>query len=442
MSAAANNEVLYVERVGHNASDKAATASQAATVPRVATAATHEFSRDVLTMVRNFHRTFPQYQVTPLLQLPGLAAELGVGGIWIKDESKRFDLNSFKVLGGAYAVARYLGNELGIAPEELSFARLNAPEARAKLGTVNFVTATDGNHGRAVAWSARELGHRAVVFMPKGSSPHRVAAIEKEGAEVHVTDGNYDETIRVARAYMEKHGGVIVQDTSWEGYRDIPLWIMQGYAVVLDEVADQLEAAGVEHPDVAFLQAGVGSFAGGAAAAIAERYGAKRPRVAVVEPAAAACYYESVRISDGQPHDIGGELDSIMAGLACGEPNRLAWPILRDHADLYFAVTDPVSASAMRLLAQPRKGDEALVAGESAAAGLGIVAALSHARQSGDAGAEAAWQALGLGQEAQVLIVSTEGDTDPDHYHRIITEGLYPAGWERRSGAEGSTERS
>ena len=422
MNVTARDDIAYVQRVGDPGSGSAD-----GTGPL---AATHEFSREVLTMVRNFHRTFPQYQETPLIQLPALAAELGVGGIWIKDESKRFDLNSFKVLGGAYAVARYLGDRLGIAPEELSFARLNSPEARAELGTVNFVTATDGNHGRAVAWSARELGHRAVVFMPKGASPHRVANIEKEGAEVHVTAGNYDETIRVARAYMEEHGGVIVQDTSWEGYRDIPLWIMQGYAVVLDEVADQLQSAGVQYPDVAFLQAGVGSFAGGAAAAIAERYGDKRPRVAVVEPSAAACYYESVRIADGEPYDIGGELDSIMVGLACGEPNRLAWPILRDHADLYFSVADSVSASAMRVLAQPRGGDEALVAGESAVAGLGIVLALSHARQAGSAKAEAAWHALGLGPEAQVLIVSTEGDTDPDHYRRILNEKLYPAAWE------------
>ena len=434
MSTAARDEIVYVQRggVGASAHTEGASAGMRTSKP---VAATKEFSREILGMVRNFHRTFPQYQETPLVQLPALAAELGLGGIWIKDESKRFNLNSFKVLGGAYAVARHLGDRLGIAPEELSFARLNAPDARSELGTVNFVTATDGNHGRAVAWSARELGHRAVVFMPKGSSPHRVSNIEKEGAEVHVTEGNYDETIRVARAYMEKHGGVIVQDTSWEGYQDIPLWIMQGYAVVLDEVADQLDAAGVEHPDVAFLQAGVGSFAGGAAAAIAERYRDKRPCVAVVEPTAAACYYESVRISDGEPHDIGGELNSIMAGLACGEPNRLAWPILRDHADLYFAVADSVSASAMRALAQPRGGDEALVAGESAAAGLGIVLALAHARQNGGgetaAKAEAAWQALGLGPESQVLIVSTEGDTDPDHYRRILNEGLYPAAWER-----------
>ena len=192
-----------------------------------------DFSPQTIAAVRRFHETFPQYRPTPLVPLSGLAAELGVAGVWVKDESKRFDLNSFKVLGGSYAVARYLARELGIDPAELSFSRLNEPEARRRLGTITFVTATDGNHGRAVAWSARELGHRAVVFMPRGTVASRVANIEKEGAEVHVTEGNYDETIRTARAYTEEHGGVIVQDTAWEGYRDIPLWIMQGYAVCM-----------------------------------------------------------------------------------------------------------------------------------------------------------------------------------------------------------------
>ena len=384
-----------------------------------------DFSAETIGAVRRFHQTFRQYQPTPLVALPGLAAELGVAGVWVKDESRRFDLNSFKVLGGSYAIARYLGGVLGIEPAELSFARLNEPEARRALGTVNFVTATDGNHGRAVAWSARELGHRAIVFMPRGTVAARVANIEKEGAEVHVTDGNYDETIRSARAYMERHGGVIVQDTAWEGYRDIPLWIMQGYAVVMHEAVQQAAAAGVEFPSHTFLQAGVGSFAGGAAGLLASHYGERRPRTSVIEPSEAACYYASVAAGDGEPHDIGGEMASIMAGLACGEPNRLAWPILRDHADLYFRVADSIAASGMRALAAPRAADPALVAGESAAAAVGLALALVHDRSYA-----AARGTLGLGADSQLLIVSTEGDTDPDHYRRVIAERLYPAAWE------------
>ncbi|TVQ40845.1 MAG: diaminopropionate ammonia-lyase [Spirochaetaceae bacterium] len=384
-----------------------------------------EFSVDTIGAVRRFHSTFPQYRPTPLVPLPGLAAELGVAGVWVKDESKRFDLNSFKVLGGSYAVARYLGDVLGIPPGELSFARLNEPEARQRLGTIDFVTATDGNHGRSVAWSARELGHRAVVFMPKGTVAARIANIQKEGAEVHVTDGNYDETIRTARAYMQQHGGVIVQDTAWEGYRDIPLWIMQGYAVVAHEAVEQAAAAGVDFPSHAFLQAGVGSFAAGAAGLLASYYGTRRPRISVIEPTEAACYYASVDAGDGEPHDIGGEMPSIMAGLACGEPNRLAWPILRDHADLYFRVADSLAACGMRTLAEPRGDDPAIVAGESAAVAAGLALTVIH-----DPACAAAAGALGMDRESHLLIFSTEGDTDPEHYRRVIAERLYPTAWE------------
>jgi diaminopropionate ammonia-lyase len=384
-----------------------------------------DFSPPTIASVRRFHETFPQYRPTPLVPLHGLAAELGVAGVWVKDESKRFDLNSFKVLGGSYAVARYLAGELGMDPAELSFSRLNEPAARRRLGTITFVTATDGNHGRAVAWSARELGHRAVVFMPRGTVASRIANIEREGAEVHVTEGNYDETIRTARAYTEEHGGVIVQDTAWEGYRDIPLWIMQGYAVCMHEAIEQARDAGVTDPTHVFLQAGVGSFAGGAAGLIATHYGERRPLVAIVEPDSAGCYFASAVAADGEPRDIGGDMPSIMAGLACGEPNRLAWPILRDHADLYFRVADSIAASGMRALAAPRGSDASIVAGESAAAGIGILLAAAH-----DPDHASALEALGLTPRSHVLVVSTEGDTDPGHYRRVIAERLYPARWE------------
>ena len=384
-----------------------------------------DFSPATIASVRRFHETFPQYEPTPLVLLPALAAELGLAGVWVKDESKRFNLNSFKVLGGSYAVARYLAGELRIDPAELSFSRLNEPEARRRLGTITFVTATDGNHGRAVAWSARELGHRAVVFMPRGTAASRIANIQKEGAHVDVTEGNYDDTIRTARAYTREHGGVIVQDTAWDGYRDIPLWIMQGYAVCMHEAIEQAAEAGVTDPTHVFLQAGVGSFAGGAAGLIATHYGERRPRVAIAEPDSAGCYYASAAAADGEPRDIGGDMPSIMAGLACGEPNRLAWPILRDHADLYFRVTDSIAASGMRALAAPRGSDASIVAGESAAVGIGILLAAAH-----DPEYASARKALDLTPESHVLLVSTEGDTDPGHYRRVITKRLHPARWE------------
>lgn len=383
------------------------------------------FSVASIRRARSFHRTFPQYRPTPLLQLPRLAATLGLAGVWVKDESWRFGLNSFKVLGGSYAIARYLAGRLGIADDELSFARLNDPAVRQRLGTITFVTATDGNHGRAVAWSARELGHRAVVFMPAGSARARIENIRREGAEVHVTDGNYDDTIRAARAYMERHGGVIVQDTAWEGYEDIPRWIMQGYAVVADEVAGQVEAAGLAAPSHVFLQAGVGSFAGGAAGYFASRWGASRPRAYVVEPATAGCYFASVAAGDGAAHVVGGEMPTMMAGLACGEPNEQAWPVLRDHTDGALRVADEIAAAGMRRLARPLDGDPAVEAGDSAAAGLGIVMAAMQDAAGGDLR-----EALSLGPDSHVLIVSTEGNTDPENYERVMAGGHARARWE------------
>jgi diaminopropionate ammonia-lyase len=383
------------------------------------------FSVEAVRGARRFHHTFPQYEPTPLVRLSALARELGVAGVWIKDESRRFDLNSFKVLGGSYAVARYLAGRLGIPEAELSFERLRAPETQARLGTVNFVTATDGNHGRAVAWSARELGHRAVVFMPAGSAEARVENNRREGAEVHVTDGNYDETIRTARAYLERHGGVIIQDTAWEEYEDIPTWIMQGYAVCIDEAAEQVEAAGISRPTHVFLQAGVGSFAGGAAGYLADRYGTDRPHAYVVEPREAACYYESVSAGDGKSRIVTGEMPTMMAGLACGEPNSLAWPILRDHTDGAIRVADPVAAAGMRALAHPLPGDPAVEAGDSAAAGLGIVLAALR-----DTDGDALRDALGLSPDSHVLVVSTEGNTDPENYRRVVREGAERAHWE------------
>lgn len=384
-----------------------------------------EFSPTTIAQVRRFHATFRQYRPTPLVSLAALAAEVGVQRLWVKDESKRFDLNSFKVLGGSYSIARYLGGQLGIRPEELSFDRLREPDVRRQLGTVSFVTATDGNHGRSVAWSARELGHDADVFVPEGTSASRIANITKEGAEVHVTNGNYDQTIRTARAFADEHGGVIVQDTAWEGYHDIPLWIMQGYAVLMHEAIEQIDADGAGPPTHVFLQAGVGSFAGGAAGLLARHYGTSRPTVAVLEPESAGCYYASAAAADGEPRDIGGEMPSIMAGLACGEPNRIAWPILRDHADVYLRCRDCVAASGMRALAHPRGGDQSIVSGESAVAGIGVLLAAAHDRQQRDLR-----NAFGLAEEARVLVVSTEGDTDPDHYHSIVNDRRYPAAWE------------
>ena len=227
--------------------------------------------------VRHFHQSFPEYSVTPLVELKSLAEELGVSNIFVKDESYRFGLNAFKVLGGSYAIAREIGIRMGISEEELTLARLLQPDVQGRLGQLRFVTATDGNHGRGVAWTAKRLGHRAVVFMPKGTAAERLENILKLGAEASITDCNYDDSVRLARQYAAEHEGIVVQDTSWEGYHNVPLHIMQGYTTMGAEIVEQLAAYGDQAPTHVFLQAGVGAMAGAMAGFIADYYREARP---------------------------------------------------------------------------------------------------------------------------------------------------------------------
>jgi len=379
------------------------------------------FSGDEIKAVRDFHRSFAQYSVTPLHALDNLARELGVGKIWVKDESCRFGLNAFKVLGGSFAIGKYLGEKTGLPGEELTFARLASPEVKRELGTMTFVTATDGNHGRGVAWAARQLGQRAVVFLPKGASPIRVENIRGEGAEAYITDSNYDDTVRYAARYAEETGGVVVQDTAWPGYEEIPRWIMQGYVTIMVEALEQMEAAGEEPPTHVFLQAGVGSFAGSMLGYLVSRFGEKRPFSIIVEPEKAACLYKSALIDDGRPHAVTGDLDTIMAGLSCGEPNTISWAILRDYADMFVSCPDYVAARGVRILASPLPGDPRVISGESGAVGMGLLslmAAREELREMRDL--------LQLDKKARVLLISTEGDTDPVTYRKIVWDGAFP----------------
>lgn len=353
--------------------------------------------------------------------LTALSRRLGVRDIWIKDESPRFGLNAFKVLGGAYAVGKYLADRLGIDIAELSFARLRSPEVKAKLGDVTFVTATDGNHGRGIAWAATQLGQRSVVFMPKGSSERRLEHIREEGADAFMTAVNYDDTVRLARRYADEHGGVLMQDTAWAGYEQIPAWIMQGYGTLVDEALEQIEAGEPgARPTHVLLQAGVGSFAASVVGHLVARFGPDRPHTVIVEPSEAACIYKSALINDGKPHAVPGDLPTIMAGLACGEPSVTAWEILRDYADVFVSCPDYVAATGMRMLGNPLPGDPPVVSGESGAAvGLGVLRLAAAGRPLAEA--------LRLGSDARVLIINTEGDTDPDAYRSIVWDGLHAA---------------
>ena len=371
---------------------------------------------------RFFHSSFPQYSITPLASLNGMAKYLGLGGVYVKDESYRFGLNAFKVLGGSFAMARYIAGEMGRDVSEMTYDYLTSEAFRKEFGQATFFTATDGNHGRGVAWSANKLGQKAVVHMPKGSAKSRFDNIAKEGAQVTIEDVNYDDCVRMAAAEAaQTEHGVIVQDTAWDGYEEIPAWIMQGYGTMANEAADQLRQIGVNRPTHVFVQAGVGSLAGAVVGYFANLYPNDPPKFVVMEACAADCLYQGAVAGDGKPRFVTGDLQTIMAGLACGEPNTISWDILRNHADAFVSCPDWVSAKGMRMLSTPVKGDPRVVSGESGAVGMGVLDAI----MCDDAYKELR-EKLELDRFSQVLMFSTEGNTDPQKYRRVIWDGEYP----------------
>ncbi len=377
-------------------------------------------NKEEIEKIRNFHRSFSEYKVTPLHSLSELAKELGVSNIWIKDESYRFGLNAFKSLGGSYAIGKYIAKKLNMDISELSFEMLNSKDIKEKLGDLTFVTATDGNHGRGIAWFANQIGQKSVVFMPKGSSEIRLNNIRKEGAEASITDLNYDDAVRLATKYADENNGVIIQDTAWDGYEEIPTWIMQGYVTLIDEAIDQINTLDKGIPTHVFLQAGVGSFAGTVQGYLEYAFGNNRPITTIVEPNEAACIFKSAEINDQKPHAVTGFMETIMAGLNCGEPNTIGWNILRDYSDMYISCPDYVSARAMRILANPLNGDPKVVSGESGAIGLGILSLILE-----EDGLKEIAEKLNINKDSKILVISTEGDTDPENYKRIVWDGAY-----------------
>ncbi|CZR99080.1 Diaminopropionate ammonia-lyase [Clostridioides difficile] len=377
-------------------------------------------NKEQIEKIRNFHKSFSEYKVTPLHSLSELANELGISNIWLKDESYRFGLNAFKSLGGSYAVGKYIAKKLNMDISNLSFEMLNSKNIKEKLGDLTFVTATDGNHGRGIAWFANQIGQKSVVFMPKGSSEIRLNNIRKEGAEASITDLNYDDAVRLATKYADENNGVIIQDTAWDGYEEIPTWIMQGYVTLIDEAIEQINSLDNGMPTHVFLQAGVGSFAGTVQGYLEYVFGNNRPITTIVEPNEAACIFKSAEINDQKPHAVTGFMETIMAGLNCGEPNTIGWNILRDYSDMYISCPDYVAARAMRILANPLKGDPKVVSGESGAVGLGILSLILE-----EDGLKEIADKLNINKDSKILVISTEGDTDPENYKRIVWDGAY-----------------
>ncbi len=314
-------------------------------------------SLDHVKKARAFHQSFPQYTVTPLARLDGQAARLGLSNLCVKDESYRFGLNAFKVLGGSFAMANYIADETGKDVAECTFDYLTSDQLVKDFGQATFFTATDGNHGRGVAWAANKLGQKAVVHMPKGSTKPRFDNIAAEGATVTIEEVNYDECVRMAAAEADAcERGVIVQDTAWEGYEKIPSWIMEGYGTMASEAAEQLREMAINRPTHVFVQAGVGSLAGAVVGYFTNLYPDNPPTFVVVECAPAACLYKGAAAGDGDPRIVDGDMPSIMAGLCCGEPNILGWDILRNHVTAFVSCPDWVTARGMRTLGAPEKG--------------------------------------------------------------------------------------
>ncbi len=374
------------------------------------------FSRQQAQQARHFHQKIAGYKPTPLYALDELAALFGVHKILVKDESQRFGLNAFKMLGGAYAIAQLLCEKYQLDINAFSFDTLKST-IKEKM---TFATTTDGNHGRGVAWAAQQLGQNAVVYMPKGSAQERVNAILNLGAKCIVTDMNYDDTVRFTLQTAQENGWEVVQDTAWEGYTKIPIWIMQGYATLADEAVEQMSAMGISHPTHVFLQAGVGAMAGGVLGYLVDIYGTDKLRSIIVEPELANCIYRSG--IKGKIVNVGGDMATIMAGLACGEPNPLGWGILRNCASQFISCQDSVAALGMRVLGNPVGNDPRVISGESGAVGLGVLAAAHFHPQR-----EALMNKLELDDRSVVLVISTEGDTDVRHYREVVWEGKHPA---------------
>jgi diaminopropionate ammonia-lyase len=357
---------------------------------------------------------WPGYQRGPLHALAGLASAVGLGAIHYKDEAGRFGLGSFKALGGAYAVYRVLIDDLAkthrivdIGPDDIRDGKYGTETSR-----ITVASATDGNHGRSVAWGAKLFGCNCTIYIHAGVSDGRERALRDLGADVVRVSGDYDETVRRCAEDARRNEWTVVSDTSWEGYRRIPTNVMYGYTVMVEEMVEQL---GEEAPTHVFVQGGVGGIAATIADLFAQKWGARRPRFVVVEPELAACLFESARA--GGPTAVEVVDETLMAGLSCGTVSPLAWDILARLADDFITIEDSLVPDTMKLLARSPFDDPPIVAGESAVAGLaGLLAVVSNPGLRNK---------FNLGPDSRVILIGTEGATDTEIYKDLT--GLDPA---------------
>jgi diaminopropionate ammonia-lyase len=351
-----------------------------------------------------FHRELPGYNPTPLISCESIANSCGVKKILVKDEGERFGLKAFKALGASYAMYHYLYEKSGY---HLSLDKFFSDEGRNLADGITFYCATDGNHGKAVAWIAKHLGARAIIYVPESTAPARINAIKSEGAEVIVAEGGYDEAVWLAGKYSDWIKNIVISDVAYPGNMKLPLYIQQGYLTMFYEISLQLKERDEIVPDLVFIQAGVGSFASSAASFFNDPK--KGPCLISVEPESARCLFHSADISDGQPHSFVSPQKTIMAGLNCETPSLTAWPVIRDRYHAFISIEDTYTEEAMSLLAK-----EGIVSGESGAAGLAGLIALRREYP------EFIENNIIKKQGVTVLIINTEADTDPEAYQKIV----------------------
>ncbi len=363
--------------------------------------------------VMQFHKKIPAYQASALHNLPALAQKIGLGSLMVKDESDRFGLNSFKALGGAYAIGNLIAQKAGVSLADLDLSTLssliNEP--------MTFATATAGNHGIGIAWVAKALQQRAVIYMPKDTPQGQVNTAKALNAHVIVTDVAYDETVEQAKAIAEKNGWHLVQDTGWPGYEDIPSWIMQGYYTLASEMADQFHQQQHSNPTHVFLQAGVGSMAGGIVNYLQARYDLTATKIIIAEPITADCLYQS--ILNGQRQSLAQPVHAIMNGLACAVPNPLAWPSLQQNCQAFINAEDAAATLGMALFSQPLGSDPIINSGPSGSLGIGLLYSLMMDKRHAALKTE-----LGLDQQSKILLINTEANPNAIGQNSLANEAL------------------
>jgi diaminopropionate ammonia-lyase len=345
--------------------------------------------------MRRFHRRLRCYAPTPLVSLPKLAKNLGIKELLVKDESKRFRINTFKSLGASYAVAKIVSQH---RKEKLIFC-----------------TATDGNHGRSLAWAARNLKQKSVIYVPDYTTEQRIKNIKKYGAEVIVVNGDYDQAVLTACTESEKKGYILIQDNSWEGYTEIPMYIAAGYKTMMTEMENSIHPPEEPLVDFVFIQAGNGTWASSVVAYYRIRYPGKMPKLITVEPTECDCIMESFR--NEKLSRTTKSQKTAMAGLRCATPALLAWDILKNGIDVFMSIPDAYAIKAMQDFYYPFKKDKQIFAGESGAAGLGGLIAIAT-----DPALQGLKKEIGLNEESRILVFVTEGVTDSEVFEELISK--------------------